>query len=270
MFKKILIYLGYTLLLAALAAYFFFSTILTKQEIAKLKCNRIEIAILDSSVNRFVSRAEIGDLIREEGITVKESKLKHINLHNLELMLNNRTAIKKSTVSYTGRGVLKVSITQRKPVLRLETVNGGFYMDETAYVFPLVKAFTSDVPVVTGEIPLTIVQGYRGRIRENKEWVRDILKIGLYIDGNEIWDAQIEQIFVDEKGNLHMTPRVGQHDIMFGKPEDVENKFAKLLSFYRNIIPNEGWDKYKIVDLQYSNQIVCKKRETKNEKNLDI
>ena len=266
MFKKILIYFGYTLLFASLAAYFFFSTLLTKQEIAKMKCNQIEIAILDSSINRFVSREEIGELIREDGITLKESKLKHINLHNLELLLNNRTAIKKSTVSYTGRGVLKVSITQRRPVLRLETANGGFYMDETAYVFPLVRAFTSDVPVVTGDIPLNIIQGYRGKIRENKEWVRDILKIGLYIHGNEIWDAQIEQIFVDEKGNLHMTPRVGQHDIMFGKPEDIDNKFAKLLSFYKNIIPNVGWDQYNVVDLQYSNQIVCKKRKIKHEK----
>lgn len=270
MFKKILIYTGYTLLLATIAAYFVFSTMLVQQEIQKMKCNKIEIAILDSSVNRFVSKEEIGELIREQGITVKESKLKHINLHELELMLNNRTAIKKSTVSYTGKGVLVVNVIQRRPVLRLETASGGFYMDESAYIFPLVRAFTSYVPVVTGEIPLRITPGYRGRIRENKEWVRDILKIGLFIDKNEIWNAQIEQIFVDENGNLHMTPRVGQHDIMFGKPDEVEVKFQKLLSFYKNIIPNEGWDKYKVVDLQYSNQIVCKKRVTKNEKNLDI
>lgn len=270
MFKKILIYTGYTLLLAAVGAYFVFSTMLVKKEIDKIKCNRIEIAILDSNVNRFVSREEIGELIREEGITVKESKLKHINLHELELMLNNKTAIRKSTVSYTGKGVLVVKINQRRPVLRLETKNGGFYMDESAYIFPLVRTFTSFVPVVTGEIPLDITPGYRGRIRRNKEWARDILKVGLFIDESEIWNAQIEQIFVDEKGNLHMTPRVGQQDIMFGKPDEVEIKFEKLLSFYKNIIPNSGWDKYKVVDLQYHNQIVCIKRKTKNEKNLNI
>ncbi|EKD31744.1 MAG: hypothetical protein ACD_77C00260G0001, partial [uncultured bacterium] len=65
-------------------------------------------------------------------------------------------------------------------------------------------------------------------------------------------------------------PRVGQQEIMFGRPDDVEVKFEKLLSFYKNIIPNEGWEKYKVVDLQYNNQIVCVKRKIKNEKNLNI
>jgi cell division protein FtsQ len=272
MFKKILIYTGYTILFASLAAYFVLSSMLEKQESSKVKCRKIEITVLDSAVNRFVTIAEIRGLIQEEGINVNESKLRHINLHELENILNNRTAIRRSIVNYSGQGILHVRIEQRRPVLRLETENGGFYMDETAYMFPLVKSFTSYVPVVTGFIPLNLVPGYRGRIKENMEWAEGMLELGLFIDKNELLNAQVEQIFIDEKGDLHIIPRVGQHEIVFGKPDNVEAKFEKLMAFYNHVIPNAGWDKYKTISLQYSNQIVCTKRDnkTKNNKNLNI
>jgi len=272
MFRKIMIYTGYTILFASLAAYFVFSTMLEKSESAKVKCKRIEIAVLDSAVNRFVSIQEIQGLIREEGITINESKLRHINLHELENILNNRTAIRRSIVNYNGQGVLHVKIEQRRPVLRFETENGGFYMDETAYMFPLVKTFTSYVPVVNGFIPLTLVPGYRGRVKQNKEWANEMLELGLFIDKNELLNAQVEQIYIDEKGDLHIIPRVGQHEIVFGKPDNPEAKFEKLMAFYNHVIPNAGWDKYKTISLQYSNQIVCTKRDnkTKNNNNLNI
>lgn len=269
MFKKILIYTGYTLLLAALSAYFFFSYKLEKSESDKVVCKRIDISILDSTVNRFVSREEIGELIREQGITAGESKIKHINLHELENMLNNRTAVRVSHTSYNGKGILFVKIEQRRPVLRLETENGGFYLDDSGYIFPLVKTFTSFVPVVTGNIPLSIVPGHRGRVKENKEWCDQILALGKYIDKNELINAQIEQIDVDEKGDLFIIPRIGQHEIAFGKPDNIESKFKKLMAFYEHIIPNAGWDMYSTINLQYTDQIVCTKRDIKNTKTIN-
>lgn len=276
MFKRIAIYTGYFMLVAALVAYFVLSGTLEKRESAKVICKRIEISILDSAVNRFVSIEEISELIREQGITAGESKIRHINLFELEQLLNNRTAVRVSQVNYNGAGTMYVKVQQRRPVLRLETANGGFYMDETGYIFPLVKTFTSYVPVVTGHIPLSIVPGYRGRIKENRDWSNKMLYMGNFIDNNDLIDAQVEQIDIDEKGDLHIIPRVGQHIIVFGKPDNVEEKFKRLAAFYEHIIPNAGWDKYSSISLQYEDQIVCTKRKdykdnkTNIEKNLNI
>lgn len=206
MFKKIAIYTGYLLLVGALIAYFILSTKLERSGSAKVICKRVDISILDSSVNQFVSIEEIGELIREQGITAGESKIKHINLHQLEQILNNRTAVKVSQINYNGAGVMMVRVEQRRPVLRIETVNGGFYIDDSGYIFPLVKSFTSFVPVVTGHIPLSVAPGYRGRLKENKEWSDQMVFLGNFIDQHELFDAQIEQIDVDEKGNLYIIP----------------------------------------------------------------
>lgn len=270
MFKKILTYFGYTLLFAMMAVYFVFSTILTKREQSELACKSIKVAIIDSAVNRFVTKEEIIDLLRIEGITPNESKLRHINQHTLECILSNRNAIRKSEVSYTRDGVLNVNITQRRPILRIETLNGGFYMDETAYIFPFVRTFTSYVPVVSGSIPLNLMPGHRGRVKNNTEWAEGLKEFGLYLNKEEFWNSMVEQIYIDEKGIVHLTPRVGEQEIIFGHLDNIEYKFRKLYVFYQEVIPVEGWEKYRSIDLQFSNQIVCKKRDNNINKNLNI
>jgi cell division protein FtsQ len=79
----------------------------------------------------------------------------------------------------------------------------------------------------------------------------------------------IKQIDVDEKGDLFIIPRIGQHEIAFGKPDNIESKFKKLMAFYEHIIPNAGWDMYSTINLQYTDQIVCTKRDIKNTKTIN-
>ncbi len=270
MFKKILTYFGYFFLFSLIAGYLIFSTILTKKGQDNLACKTIRVSILDSAQNRFVSKGEIIELLRIEGITVNESKIKHINPYILETILNNRNAIKRSEVSITRDGTLRVDIRQRRPILRIETSNGGFYMDETAYIFPLVKTFTSYVPIVSGEIPLKLMPGHRGKTKYNKEWADALREFGLYLDKEKFWNSMIEQIFIDEKGIIHLTPRIGEQDIIFGHLDNINYKFSKLDAFYQEVMPEEGWEKYRVIDLQYSNQIVCKIRDNKINKDLNI
>ena len=263
MFKKILIYIGYLILTGVLAAYFVLSTGLSLEQNDKLKCTGIKVTVLDSALNRFVSPQEIMELIRVEGITINESKLKHINPFELENILNNKTAVKVSQVSVNRSGVLRIDIQQRRPILRLETTNGGFYMDETAYLFPLMRSFTSYVPVITGEIPLVIPPGFRGEPQQNREWAKKIMELGLFLERESFWNSMVEQIYIDRSGTILITPRVGKIEIVFGEPENIDFKFKKLYAFYTKVIPAQGWEKYKKVDLRFGNQLVCKKRENK-------
>jgi len=266
MFRKILIYTGYFLLTVVLGVYFYFSSSIATKESKDKTCRILKINILDSTTNRFVSKAEIRNLLKTEGINIGESKIKHINQYELEEVINNRTAVKTSQVSVTGQGVLTVNILQRRPIIRIETINGGFYMDETAYIFPLIKTFTSYVPVVSGEIPLNIPPGYRGLAESNNKWTTQIYELGLYLEQHSFWNSMIEQIYIDEKGIMYMTARIGSTEIFFGNSENIDYKFRKLHAFYTKVIPAMGWDTYNIVDLSFSSQLVCKKRSitTKN------
>ncbi|MEA5005113.1 MAG: hypothetical protein VB022_01750 [Rikenellaceae bacterium] len=269
MLRKILIISSYVLLAGVLIAYFYFSTIITERKRMGELCRSIRVVVLDSAETGFISKEEIAEVIVENGIRPGESKLRHINNYQLELILNKKTAVKRSEVSYCRDGVLKVDIIQRKPVLRLETENGGFYMDESSYIFPLIKSFSPFVPVVSGEIPLVITPGYHGYIKKNQDWANSLKDLGVYILNSDSWNTLIEQIYVDEKGMLSFIPRDGSFEIVFGNIDKIDYKFRKLYAFYKDILPNVGPDMYKSVNLQFDNQIVCKKNK-KTDKNLEI
>lgn len=259
MLKRILILIGYLIITSVLVIYFIFSHRISNNESQKTVYNQIQVIIKDSAQNRFISPKEIKDIIRKEGIEKNITKLSDINIAQLERVVDNRTVVKKSQISITHKGRMVIEVYQRRPILRFETNKGGFYMDETAYIFPLVRTFTSYVPIITGEIPFNIpTEGYRGVI-EKSEWAHMIKDFGLYLEKEEFWNSMIDQIFVNNKGELILIPKNGTKEIIFGKPEEIETKFRKLFAFYDKVVYIYGWNHYKSVDLRFNNQIVCKK-----------
>ena len=55
-------------------------------------------------------------------------------------------------------------------------------------------------------------------------------------------------------------PRVGRQIIKLGSLEGYATKLENLMLFYEQVVPETGWDRYSEINLEYSNQIVCKKR----------
>jgi cell division protein FtsQ len=260
MFKKILIITGYILLTAAIAAYFVFATIIVKQKYAQTGIKKINITITDSASNQFVNKDMIKAVLKLEGINEKESLLRHINQYDIEQQLKKQYNIKRAQVFTNLRGVLSIKVEQRRPLLRIQGESGGYYLDDEAYIFPLDTIYTANVPVVTGKIPFNLVPDYKGYLKNNKKWADALMDIGEYIAADDFWNSMIEQIDIDEKEMIYLTPRVGEQEIKFGSPDNIDIKFKKLYAFYKDIVPNSGWNKYKRVDLDIDNQIVCKLR----------
>ena len=52
-----------------------------------------------------------------------------------------------------------------------------------------------------------------------------------------------------------------EHIIFLGKPGDYEEKFERLKIFYKKGLNQVGWNKYSRISLEFSNQIICTKKE---------
>jgi cell division protein FtsQ len=89
-----------------------------------------------------------------------------------------------------------------------------------------------------------------------KEGTQKIFELINTIREDEFWNAQIAQLDVDKKCNVTLFPQVGDEKIEFGKPEHMEEKFKKMMIFYKEILPRTGWNKYHRVNLEYEGQIV--------------
>mgnify|MGYP000547290813 CR=1 FL=1 len=91
--------------------------------------------------------------------------------------------------------------------------------------------------------------------------MKDLYKFGVFLHNNKFWDAQIEQIHVLPDQNIELVPRVGDHLVYLGKLENFEDKLARLKEFYKKGLNRVGWNKYSRINLEFSNQIICTKRE---------
>jgi cell division protein FtsQ len=85
-----------------------------------------------------------------------------------------------------------------------------------------------------------------------------------------LWDAQIAQIYVDDKHEIELIPRVGSHRILLGDADSLETKFSNLLAFYKQAIPKVGWDAYKVINIKYANQVVGVKRDSLKSSNPQV
>lgn len=227
-----------------------------------LRCEGLEIAVLDSMRNSFVSKADVkGYIDREYGKYVGMA-VDSIDLTRIEDIVDGRSAVLKSQAYITRDGILHVDVTQRKPVVRFQKSTGGFYADAEGFIFPLQRNYASHVQIIDGNIPLAANSGYKGAIDNPKEkaWFESMMRVVNYIENSKVWKDKIVQISVNEKMDLILIPRDGKEQFHFGQPVDIAEKFSKMEKYYTHIIPAKGADHYKTVDLKYKGQIVCKEK----------
>ncbi len=225
-----------------------------------LECRGLNVIIKDSTVNSFVSKADVKKYLDKEYGNYIGMKLDSIDLARVEDIIDGRSAVNKSQAYTTRDGMLNISITQRTPVVRFQKADGGFYADAEGFLFPLQSSYSSRVQVVDGDIPLKANSGYKGEIEDEKEkeWLHKVLNVINFMESSKTWKDKIVQITVSDGGELTLVPRKGNEKFHFGQPDRIEEKFSKIEMYYSHILPEKGSDAYTSVNVEYENQIVCR------------
>ena len=227
---------------------------------APLKCTGLNVVIADSSMNRFVSKADVKKFLDKEYGEYVGMLLDSIDLAKVEKIIDGRSAVNKSEAYTTRDGMLNVKVTQRTPVVRFQKSDGGFYADAEGFLFPLQSSYASRVQVIDGDIPLKANSGYKGEITDEKEraWLGKVIDLVNYMENSRTWKDKIVQITVCDGGELRMVPRRGKEIFLFGQPVEIEAKMERMKLYYTSIIPATDSSRYSTVDLKYSGQIICK------------
>ena len=260
--KKILKYILVTLLAVILAGCLVVSYIAGIRSRKPLICKGIRIEILDSTENGFVSASDVRRFIDRSYGNVIGEPLDSIDLTKIEHIVDSRSAVRKSQAFVTRDSLLNIKVTQRRPVVRFQKKDGGFYADADGYIFPLQNTYASHVQIVDGNIPLAANSGYKGDIAdpEEKEWFRKVMNVINHMEGSKVWKGKIVQISVDGKGELVLIPREGNERFLFGQPNSLEEKFMKMEKYYTTIVPEKGADRYRTVEVRFEGQIVCSRK----------
>ena len=236
MVKRILL----SIVMLMLIAYLGIAITAFNRKPADQTCRDVELVIKDTAYAGFITKEEVKGILQHKGIYPIGKKMERISTKSLERELSKHPLIDEAECYKTPSGKVCVEVTQRIPILRIMSANGETYYLEAKCV--------AHRAIVTGNV-------------EKSFAMKDLYKFGVFLQNNKFWNAQIEQIHVLPDRNIELVPRVGDHLVYLGKLENFEDKLARLKEFYQKGLNQVGWNKYSRINLEFSNQIICTKRE---------
>ena len=208
---------------------------------------------------RFVEDTEVSDLILSKYGDPAGMKACEIDLDQIEELIDAHSAVLKSQVWMGSDNSVHVSVTQRNPIVRFQMGDKGFYLDKTGCIFPLQSNYTASVPILDGNLPIEIGDGYKGEAKtpEDRLWVDDVLEMVEVMKGG-LWEDNISQIRVVNENEIILIPRTGNEKFYFGGPQNAADKFARIEKYYTHIKPSKEKGYYSSVDVRYKGQIICR------------
>lgn len=232
-----------------------------------IACVKSEINIDKSNGYGFVTE----ELVREEmsnmGYLFNKQLMGDIEVDRIERALLDLPGVKNAEVFKYNSGVVKIDITQRKPIARVIMKGGliSFYLDEAGEEMPISDDYIARVPIFNGEIKEGRNNYSMNELLENdslKDFseMDDIYELAQLFEKNKFMSAQIVQIYFNQDNEMEMIPRVGNHRILFGDSKDAEIKFKKLTRFYTEVVNPKELNLYDTLNIKYINQIICSKR----------
>ncbi|MBX2967191.1 MAG: cell division protein FtsQ [Cyclobacteriaceae bacterium] len=215
----------------------------------------IVIKIENVRENHFIDEHDVLELMELDYANLKGANLNRLDLKEIEKRITSDRFIENAQLYSDVKGNLIVKATLRRPVARIIRSDGpDAYISEDGTIMPTSEKFTARVVLISG----TYVKQFTSleNIRQHNDG--DELMAMLHTIGQDnFWRAQIAQLDIDSKGRISLMPQVGAQTIEFGRAEDLNTKLMKLKIFYKEILPQMGWNKYKRVSLEYAGQIVA-------------
>ena len=81
-----------------------------------------------------------------------------------------------------------------------------------------------------------------------------------YMSAHGEWNALVSMISVRDSANVFLLPTMRGHVINFGDVDNIADKFSRLKTFYKEVLPVKGWEFYDTISVKWDGQIVATRR----------
>lgn len=219
-------------------------------------CSDYQITIKGAQQNFFVDTKDITKLLTAaSGGSIKGQHVSNIKMRKLEELLEDNEWIQDAELWFDNKNVLNVIVTEREPVARIFTTAGNtYYIDSAVKRMSLSDKMSARVPVFTN------FPEKRVWTRNDSALMQDVKLVAQFVQHNEFWNSQVAQLDIINCGfncwQFEMVPVVGNHTVRLGNAENLEEKFSRLFTFYKQVLSKSGFDKYPVLDVQYKGQVI--------------
>ncbi len=208
----------------------------------------VDVIIVDSTRAGFITEQEVASILRKAGLYPMGMEMSKVNGESIQNELKKNSFIRQAICFKTPGGHVNIKVQQRLPILRVKNHRGDdFYIDADGSRMRT-EGYNADLIVATGHV-------------DEKYARTTLVHLARYLHVNEFANSLVEQIDVDSLHRVVLVPRLGCEIVRLGELDTtaVRSQMAHLHTFYEKVLPTVGLNTYRELNLEYRNQIVCKK-----------
>ncbi len=218
-------------------------------------CKDVVVELDNLHENHFMDEADVMKLVEGSGQPIKGVSISRINLKDIESKLKYDKHILDADLYGDLKGNLVVDVELRRPIARIVQSDApDAYISEDGVIMPVSEKYTSRVVLISGAFVKGLLES--GDLNKSEEG-KQILEMIEFINEDKFWKAQVAQLDINSAGKISIYPQITGQRVEFGKPENIEVKFKKLMIFYKDILPQRGWTRYERVNLEYEGQVIA-------------
>lgn len=193
----------------------------------------------------FITHETVNKLLIENKKEASSIRKVALDLNDLENAINQHAMVEKAEVYVSVDGLLKADVKQKTPIARVFDYQESYYIDSKGTKMPLSDIHSARVPILSG-----------GNNAKETEKINELFRL-IYQD--EFLKKNIIGVEVLPSGSIIMKNRNYDYDIAFGKTIQMERKFKNYKAFFQKAVQDSSIQKYKIVNLKFTQQVVCTK-----------
>jgi cell division protein FtsQ len=216
----------------------------------------IQVELVGESAQAlFMDEISIRAILNEQGIQ-EGMPIEKINLTQLEQFIEKTEWVKNAEFFINNKLVLEVKIEQRIPIARIFTASGAsFYIDDEGWRLPLKQLTVLNLPVFTG-----FPTDQPKLSKPDSTLLKEVLFFAKTIQKDSFFMAQVAQVNIEPNGTFQMVPTLGDHLVLLGSIDQLEDKLNRLFTFYKKVWVGSGVNAYHFIDCRFDHQVVALKK----------
>ncbi len=236
------------ILTVIMIAYYCYALPLTWGMVSEAHLKKGVDIFLTDTTSKFVNRADVLDELGISPDSLLQYRNSTFDLGSLEKKLRASDKLQSANVSLMADGRLVVEVEPMIPVARVfDTGKPSYYINATGKRISAELRYSIDLPTLVG----TFSRQYPPE---------RLIPLLDYISSDKRVNALVATVTQEADGNIIIVPSIVGHVINFGDTTMVANKFTRLRTFYRHVMPTKGWHTYDTISVKWRDRVVATRR----------
>ncbi len=224
----------------------------------------VKVRIERNGVKGFLEYEAIEKSLNNTNDSLIGKHFRNLDIKALQKVTQKNPWVAQSNIATGIDGVLRVKLVERDAIIRVfSNTNHAVYIDTYGNIFPLNSDFTPRVLIASGYNNFPRIQGNQvGHVNDSvfsKTHLPELYALAKILRQDDFLNALIDQVYINNKKELELIPKIGRAVVIIGDLSDIEEKLDKLQLYYRKSAHDPAMLNYRSINLTFRNQIVCTK-----------